>query len=859
MAEMDYAPLLDELAGEQQGWYDYKLDKSDVGRKLLAMPAAAQRDFVIAAIAWMNDHQKRAHDPPSWPVYSATMALMRRRLPFTLDDLLALVDYSARQASNYWRGLPQVIKALENHLREHALAPELAEKIDFLIARVEEGGGMAEERRWLARLKELAGQLTPRRIPLVSGEAWSDAALADLAAMNDAARSPWVQLMHAGTQASAGTPTAKWLKSVRPLYEEIGFESFKSAVLKWFPLADKPRTAPVRSWSQWEPDPNLMLLPINADILRAFVWLCAEREDREISHALAALARSAYRKVPMSGPRCVRLGNACIWALGEMPGSAAIERLAFLKLKIKTNSAARAIEKALLAAAARAGIGRDEIDEISVPDYGMQEVGCRRERLGDFTAELTVSGADGIELVWIGGDGKRRASVPAAVREQFPEELKELKTAGREIREMLGAQRDRIENLYLERKAWRYAEWRERYLDHPLVGLIARRLIWRFRRAGETASGIWREGRIVGRDGRAIEWLDEKTSVGTSVESSKETIVESSAKSSEEAIVELWHPLDETTDGVMAWRDWLAAGEIRQPFKQAHREIYLLTDAERATNTYSNRFAGHIIKQHQFNALCGARNWNNKLRLLVDDEYPPATRRMPAWNLRAEFWIEGIGDTYDTDTTASGAYLYLSTDQVRFYRLDAQENVAHAGGGGYYARRTWSDGPVEALPLAEIPPLVFSEIMRDVDLFVGVASVANDPNWADGGPEGRHQNYWASHAFGSLSETAKTRAAVLERLLPRLKIAGRCEVKERFLVVRGDRRTYKIHLGSGNILMEPNDQYLCIVPAQGAGRAGKVFLPFEGDQMFSIILSKALLLAQDSEITDPTILRQIVR
>ena len=33
---------------------------------------------------------------------------------------------------------------------------------------------------------------------------------------------------------------------------------------------------------------------------------------------------------------------------------------------------------------------------------------------------------------------------------------------------------------------------------------------------------------------------------------------------------------------------------------------------------------------------------------------------------------------------------------------------------------------------------------------------------------------------------------------------------------KGDLRTYKIHLGSGNILMSPNDQYLCIVPGRGS-------------------------------------------
>jgi len=71
-------------------------------------------------------------------------------------------------------------------------------------------------------------------------------------------------------------------------------------------------------------------------------------------------------------------------------------------------------------------------------------------------------------------------------------------------------------------------------------------------------------------------------------------------------------------------------------------------------------------------------------------------------------------------------------------------------------------------------------------------------------------------------------------------------------------RTYKIHLGSGNILMEPNDQYLCIVPRQGEpANSSPVLLPFEGDCTLSIILSKAFILAEDAKIKDPTITQQI--
>ncbi|MGL5034747.1 MAG: hypothetical protein ACRC6M_13200, partial [Microcystaceae cyanobacterium] len=115
------------------------------------------------------------------------------------------------------------------------------------------------------------------------------------------------------------------------------------------------------------------------------------------------------------------------------------------------------------------------------------------------------------------------------------------------------------------------------------------------------------------------------------------------------------------------------------------------------------------------------------------------------------------------------------------------------------------------------------------------------------------------YSFGELSATAQTRRQVLETLIPRLKkIRDRCSFQDRFLVVKGDIRTYKIHLGSSNILMEPNDQYLCIVKAPERGSDSEtIFLPFEGDKTLAVILSKAFLLAEDSKITDPTILNQI--
>jgi hypothetical protein len=104
--------------------------------------------------------------------------------------------------------------------------------------------------------------------------------------------------------------------------------------------------------------------------------------------------------------------------------------------------------------------------------------------------------------------------------------------------------------------------------------------------------------------------------------------------------------------------------------------------------------------------------------------------------------------------------------------------------------------------------------------------------------------FWICVSFGDLGASAQTRKAILERLIPRLKIASQCSFADKFLVVKGLLRTYKIHLGSGNILMSPNDQYLCIVAhsAVATPDSAKVFLPFEGDNVMAVILSKAFLL-----------------
>ena len=826
------------LQEHKSGAYNYNFKESETWATISQLNRTGQAELALAlGRTYQQFIESRIDDDiayrSAWNTLNVLTLILNRKLPFSADNIIEFLNICQIQQRQSWYWLTPIKKLVRNYLKDQELTPELQTAIEAICDRWTQEYG--DVRKAAGKLRMLISTET-KTLAIVPGEAWADAAKQTITDLPEEKRAAWIQLIEACSTATGGKPTAKWLKTAKPLRQTVGIGTFQHQLLQWFPLVDRPRTQPLPGWRGGDD----MIQDHNADILKGLVWLCGDQTEGELVRALGKLAVSTYRKIPGIGPRCVKLGNACVWSLGQMPVASAIGQLALLKVKVKFGTAQKGIEKALTAAAEREGLPREEIEELAVPTYGLNQVGIRRESLGEFTAELEITGTSSTALRWLKSDCKILKSVTKTVKDNHSEELKELKQAAKDIQKMLPAQRDRIESLYLQQKTWDFATWQERYLNHPLVGTLARRILWQFENDGQHTVGIWfkedvrsqSETNLVNLEGQPIDWLTDETRVS------------------------LWHPITATAKTIQAWRQWLVTHKIQQPFKQAHREIYLLTAAEENTRVYSNRFAAHIIKQHQFNALCGQRGWKNQLRLMVDDSYPPARLLLPKWELRAEFWIEGIGDGYGTDTTEAGSYLYLATDQVRFYPIDAADNFAHAGGGGYGDYRGVSP---ESVPLEQIPALVLTEVLRDVDLFVGVASVGNDPNWTDSGTEGRRQyyNYWHDYSFGELSATAQTRRQVLENLVPKLKkIASRCSFQERFLVVKGDIRTYKIHLGSGNILMEPNDQYLCIVKA-GRGAADKVFLPFEGDKTLALILSKAFLLAEDTKITDETILSQI--
>lgn len=786
----------------------------------------AKHNMVLVALACAEVCQN-SHPDDCQALCAVLKVLLKGQLPLQPVDLQRLLEFMTTLPAIDPRIVPvdEVVGQIEKKVVGQSVLPEwsgLLKNLHQVVDAFTEKKTKSIE-TLLTRITNLCSDSVTDRLKTDQG--WADLMQQDVVGLNDSDRKLWESLLSCASSVVpeppakdwdishdenrfsnmvdmdaywrehdrlffARRPAAEWKESINAQIAAVGVGSFESYRLKW--LRAIPDSKPS----------TLSQISVNREILRGLIWTCEHSDDAELARAIRTASEFLLRK---NSP----LGRASVQVFVHLRASNCLEEMTHLLNQVKPQSQVRLIETARLLVAERTGVTSGDLGDLPLPDSGFSEMGRRVETLAGFRAELLVRQSGSVELCWFKPNGQQQKSVPAKVKREHAAEVRSLKQAIKEVKTTLSTARDCLEFAPLEQRSWKVDEWRERHVDHPVVGTVGCRILWKIEQDEKTTIAAFDGASLVDVRGRA-------------------------QKLSHQARVSVWHPIGSPADEVQGWREWLIAHNVRQPFKQAHREVYILTDAERETEFYSNRFASHVLKQSQFRALAKTRGWKTDyVGGWNDGDAGIAQRDLPEWELRAELWTNAVGDEF----ADAGGFLYIATDQVRFYRPDSDE----------------------PLPLNDVPQIPFSEIMRDVDLFVGVCSVGNDPTWNDGGPDGRNVDYWHDYSFGELSETAVTRGAVLEQIIPRLSIADRCTFDDKFLIVRGDLRTYRIHLGSSNILMEPNDEYLCIVPAQGVTLDENLFLPFEGDNRLSVILSKAILLAHDTKIKDPTILSQINR
>lgn len=256
------------------------------------------------------------------------------------------------------------------------------------------------------------------------------------------------------------------------------------------------------------------------------------------------------------------------------------------------------------------------------------------------------------------------------------------------------------------------------------------------------------------------------------------------------------HPYDLMTS--KTWHDWqkhFYTERIKQPFKQVFREYYCPNVDELKEKTISRRYAGHQLQPQKAARLAEERLWNTS---------------------------EGLFKVYFKEHIM----VSLNFESGWFSPMDIEVPTIHSV--EFFNTDNWN-----VMNITEVPPVLFSEAMRDIDLLVSAA------------------HYGSVDPEASLS-TIEMRTALINVLLPLLKIDN-VTINKSHALIKGEFGEYTVHLGSGVAHMQAKGM-MPILPVHSSHR-GRVFLPFADDDLKTAeVLTKIVMLAEDKKIKDPVIL-----
>ncbi|MBG6090620.1 DUF4132 domain-containing protein [Actinomadura viridis] len=386
-------------------------------------------------------------------------------------------------------------------------------------------------------------EILPARIPKVAD--WADPRALPQVLLRDRGRAlPAAATGHLLTMLAMSKPDAVYpgVRVVRELCDPESLAEFSWALFRAWEMNDAP------SKDGWA--------------LAQLGWLGDDETVRRLTPVVRAWPGEGGHAKAVNG----------LDALAAIGTDVALMHLHGIAQKVKFKALRTRAQERIEQVAAELELTADQLADRLVPDFGLDADGSLTL---DYGPRRFVVGFDEQLKPYVAGeDGKRRKALPKPGAKDDGEragaEYKRFASLKKDVRTVASDQIGRLEAAMVKGRRWPLAEFREFFVNHPLVWHIARRLVWAAEHDGGTVTFRIAEDRTFADAGDEALVLPDGAMVG------------------------IPHPLNLGEEERGAWSEMFADYEILQPFPQLGRAVHTLTDEERG-GTELTRFAGITV------------------------------------------------------------------------------------------------------------------------------------------------------------------------------------------------------------------------------------------------------------------------
>ena len=254
--------------------------------------------------------------------------------------------------------------------------------------------------------------------------------------------------------------------------------------------------------------------------------------------------------------------------------------------KHRFNSIRKASADALLCASEKLGISKEEFADRMIPDLDFDKDMCRIFDYGSRQFKVYISQKLEPEIYC---DGKKLKTMPkpnTSDGKQAAEVYKEFTAMKKLMKTVVAAQRVRLENTLLTARTWTTENWKQIFMENPIMHCFATGLIW----------GIYKDGKL----DKSFRYLEDGSL--TNVDDEEFTLAD-------DAVIGLVHPVELSKDEPYKWKQQLNDYEIDQPIVQLDRCVYRPTEEEKGQD-FIGRFKGNVVKSTELASAMNRIGWS---------------------------------------------------------------------------------------------------------------------------------------------------------------------------------------------------------------------------------------------------------